>query len=71
MNPRSAGRRRKGLIVGLSVGAAVIVVALIVLASVLKGIFGDVGGFSQDELGLNAPTSEAERWRVRRHHQTH
>ncbi len=30
------------------------------LASVLKGIFGDVGGFSQDELGLNAPTSEAE-----------
>jgi len=58
--PEVAGRRRKGLIVGLSVGAAVIVVALIVLASVLKGIFGDVGGFSQDELGLNAPTSEAD-----------
>ena len=69
--PEVAGRRRKGLIVGLSVGAAVIVVALIVLASVLKGIFGDVGGFSQDELGLNAPTSEADEWRVRSHHQTH
>lgn len=53
----TAGRRRKGLIIGLSVGAAVIVIALIVLASVLKGIFGDVGGFSQDELGLNAPTT--------------
>ena len=55
-----AARRRKGLIVGLSVGAAVIVIALIVLASVLKGIFGDVGGFSQDELGLNTPSTSAE-----------
>ncbi len=69
--PEVGGRRRKGLIVGLSVGAAVIVVALIVLASVLKGIFGDVGGFSQDELGLNAPTSEADGGGVRSHHQTH
>lgn len=56
----AGGRRRKGLIIGLSVAAAVIVVALVVLASVLKGIFGDVGGFSQDELGLNAPTTSAE-----------
>jgi putative peptidoglycan lipid II flippase len=55
----AAARRRKGLIVGLSVGAAVIVVALLVLASVLKGIFGDVGGFSQDELGLSAPSTSA------------
>ncbi|WP_396836843.1 murein biosynthesis integral membrane protein MurJ [Mycobacterium sp. ITM-2016-00318] len=59
-DPDVAGRRRKGLIVGLSVGAAVIVIALIVLASVLKGIFGDVGGFSKDELGLNAPTTSGE-----------
>ena len=58
--PEAAARRRKGLIVGLSVGAAILVVALIVLASVLKGIFGDVGGFSQDELGLSAPTTSAE-----------
>jgi putative peptidoglycan lipid II flippase len=59
-DPEAAARRRKGLVVGLSVGAAVIVVALIVLASVLKGIFGDVGGFSPDELGLNAPGTSAE-----------
>ncbi len=59
-DPEASARRRKGLIVGLSVGAAVIVVALIVLASVLKGIFGDVGGFSQDDLGLNAPGSSEE-----------
>ena len=30
------------------------------LASVLKGIFGDVGGFSPDELGLSAPTTSAD-----------
>ncbi|MDX1882666.1 murein biosynthesis integral membrane protein MurJ [Mycolicibacterium sp. 120270] len=59
-DPEVAARRRKGLIIGLSVGAAVIVVALLVLASVLKGIFGDVGGFSQDELGLNAPTTSED-----------
>ena len=59
-DPEAAARRRKGLIVGLSVGAAILVVALIVLASVLKGIFGDVGGFSQDELGLSAPTTSAD-----------
>jgi putative peptidoglycan lipid II flippase len=59
-DPEAAARRRKGLIVGLSVGGAILVVALIVLASVLKGIFGDVGGFSQDELGLSAPTTSAD-----------
>ncbi|RDH75611.1 murein biosynthesis integral membrane protein MurJ [Mycolicibacterium moriokaense] len=59
-DPEVSARRRKGLIIGLSVGAAVLVVALLVLASVLKGIFGDVGGFSQDELGLSAPTTSAE-----------
>jgi putative peptidoglycan lipid II flippase len=60
VDPEAAGRRKKGLIIGLSVGAAVIVIALLVLASVLKGIFGDVGGFSQDELGLNAPSTAEE-----------
>jgi putative peptidoglycan lipid II flippase len=59
-DPEAAARRRKGLIVGFSVGGAILVVALIVLASVLKGIFGDVGGFSSDELGLSAPTTSAE-----------
>ncbi len=60
VDPEAAARRRKGLIVGLSVGGAIIVVALIVLATVLSSIFGDVGGFSKDELGLNAPNTSAE-----------
>jgi putative peptidoglycan lipid II flippase len=60
VDPEAAARRRKGLIVGFSVGGAILVIALIVLASVLKGIFGDVGGFSSDELGLSAPTTSAD-----------
>jgi putative peptidoglycan lipid II flippase len=60
-DPETLARRRKALIVGLSVGAAIIVVALLVLASVLSRIFGDVGGgLGGDELGLNAPTTSAE-----------
>ncbi|BBX33176.1 murein biosynthesis integral membrane protein MurJ [Mycolicibacterium mageritense] len=54
-------RRRKALWIGLSVAGAIIVVALVVLASVLSSIFGDVGGgLNKDELGLNAPTSATE-----------
>jgi putative peptidoglycan lipid II flippase len=57
----SAGRRRKGLLIGLSVGGGIIVVALIVLASVLSRIFGDVGGgLGGDQLGLNAPSSSSQ-----------
>jgi putative peptidoglycan lipid II flippase len=57
----SASRRRKGLMIGLGVGGAIIVVALIVLASVLSRIFGDVGGgLGGDQLGLNAPTTSAQ-----------
>jgi putative peptidoglycan lipid II flippase len=56
----SAARRRKGLMVGLGVGGAIIVVALIVLASVLSRIFGDVGGLGGDQLGLNSPSSSAQ-----------
>jgi putative peptidoglycan lipid II flippase len=57
----SAARRRKGLMIGLGVGGAIIVVALIVLASVLSRIFGDVGGgFGGDQLGLNSPSSSAQ-----------
>lgn len=58
--PETATRRRKGLIVGLSIAGAIVAVALIVLASVLSRIFGDVGGFSKDELGLNAPSTSAD-----------
>ena len=60
-DPESAARRRKGLMIGLGVGGAIIVVALIVLASVLSRIFGDVGGgLGGDQLGLNSPTTSAQ-----------
>jgi putative peptidoglycan lipid II flippase len=54
-------RRRKGLMIGLGVGGVIIVIALIVLASVLSRIFGDVGGgLGGDQLGLNAPTTSSQ-----------
>ncbi|MGV0810619.1 murein biosynthesis integral membrane protein MurJ [Mycolicibacterium boenickei] len=54
-------RRRKGLIIGVSVAGAIILVALLVMISVLNRIFGDVGGgLNRDELGLNAPTTSGE-----------
>ncbi|MGE2727043.1 murein biosynthesis integral membrane protein MurJ [Mycolicibacterium pulveris] len=57
-DPEVLARRRKGLMVGLAVGAVIIVVALVVLGSVLSRIFGDVGdGLGGDRLGLNAPTT--------------
>ena len=60
-DPESAARRRKGLMIGLGVGGAIILVALILLASVLSRIFGDVGnGLGGDQLGLNAPTTSAQ-----------
>ena len=60
-DPEAQARRRKGLLIGLGVGGAIIIVALIVLATVLSRIFGDVGdGLGGDELGLNAPTTSAE-----------
>lgn len=54
-------RRRKGLLIGLGVGGAILIVALIVLGTVLSRIFGDVGdGLGGDELGLNTPGSSEE-----------
>ena len=58
-DPDAQARRRKGLMIGLTVGGAIIVIALIVLATVLSRIFGDVGGGLGDQLGLNAPTTSA------------
>jgi putative peptidoglycan lipid II flippase len=54
------GRRRRSLLIGVGAGAVIILVALVVLASVVSKIFGNVGGgLNKDELGLNAPTSSA------------
>ena len=57
-DPDAQARRRRGLIIGVSVGAAILVVALVVLASVLSRMFGDVGGpLDKQQLGLNNPSS--------------
>ena len=51
-------KRKRGILIGLGVAAAILMVALITLASVLSNIFGDVGGgINGDQLGLNPPTS--------------
>ena len=50
--------RRRNLLIGIAAGAAVLVVALIVFASFLGRLFGDVGGgLKGDQLGLNTTTS--------------
>lgn len=54
-DPEAQARRKKGLIIGISVGAGIILLALIVLASILGQMFGDVGPIDGNELGLNAP----------------
>ena len=43
--------------IGVGAGAAVILVALVVLASVLSRMFSDVGGLDKDQLGLNGPSA--------------
>jgi putative peptidoglycan lipid II flippase len=51
-------QRRRALIIGGCIAGAIILVALVVLASVLSKMFGDVGGgLNGDQLGLNPPTS--------------
>ena len=49
--------RRRNLLIGIGAGAAVLLVAVIALASVLGRIFGDVGGgLKGEQLGLNTTT---------------
>ncbi|MCW2551107.1 MAG: virulence factor mvin family protein [Mycobacterium sp.] len=56
----AAARRRRNVMIGVGAGLAVIVAALLVLASVVSKIFGNVGGgLNKDELGLNGPSSSA------------
>ncbi|BBY27185.1 murein biosynthesis integral membrane protein MurJ [Mycolicibacterium sediminis] len=57
--PTAVDRRRKGLVIGISVGAVIVVLVLAGLAMGLRGLFDDVGGpLDRQELGLNAPGSE-------------
>ncbi|MGV0625166.1 murein biosynthesis integral membrane protein MurJ [Mycolicibacter minnesotensis] len=58
--PRDAetrAARRRRVLIGLGVSGAVILVALLVLASVLNRIFGDVNGLDKTELGLSSPSA--------------
>ena len=58
-DPATRAERRRRVLIGLGVGGAVILVALLVLASVLSRIFGDVNGLDKNELGLNSPSAPA------------
>lgn len=59
-DPDAETRKRKGVIIGLSVAGAIVVIAVVLLATVLSRIFGDVGnGLGGDELGLNSPSSSS------------
>ena len=59
-DPEAKARRKRGVLIGVAVAASILVVALVVLATVLRGVFSDVGGsLDKDELGLNAPSSGA------------
>jgi putative peptidoglycan lipid II flippase len=57
LDEETRARRRKQLLIGLGAAGAIIVVALLVLASLLSHIFGGVGGSLDKGLGLNAPSS--------------
>src|SRR6201999_1563982 len=57
--PHARARRRRALTIWVSAGAAVLLVALLVLASVITRMFGDVGGLDKDQLGLNGPSTSS------------
>ena len=53
-------RRRRNVLIGVGAGLAVILVALLVLASVVSKVFGNLGGgLNKDQLGLNSPSSSS------------
>ena len=57
--------------IGLGVAAAIVVVALIAMASWLSNIFGDVGGgIDGDQLGLNPPSTSQPSGGIRRRRET-
>ncbi len=54
------GHRRRNMLVGMVVGFTILVVALVVIASLVNKVFGNLnGGLNKDELGLNAPSSSS------------
>jgi len=60
-DPEAQARRKRALMIGIGAGAVVVVIALVILATVLSRIFGDVGGgIDADRLGLNPPSSSSD-----------
>ena len=60
-DPTALAQRRRNLLIGLGIGAGILAIALVVLASFLGKLFGDVGGgLKGDQLGLNTTTSSAK-----------
>lgn len=59
LDEETRARRRKGLLAGLAVGGAIIVVALLVLAWALKGMFGEVGNgtINAPAIGASVPSA--------------
>jgi putative peptidoglycan lipid II flippase len=52
-------RRRRVIAIWAGAGAAVLLVALLVMASVLSKMFSDVTGLDKDQLGLNGPSTSS------------
>ncbi|MFV0493754.1 murein biosynthesis integral membrane protein MurJ [Mycobacterium sp.] len=54
-------RRRRNIVIGAAIGGVALLVTLLVLASVVRGIFGDLGsGLQGDQLGLNESQSASD-----------
>ncbi|OBH19411.1 murein biosynthesis integral membrane protein MurJ [Mycolicibacter sinensis] len=61
LDAEKRAERRRRVLIGAGIGGAVILVALLVLASVLNRIFGDVNGLDKTELGLSSPSVSSSR----------
>jgi putative peptidoglycan lipid II flippase len=60
LDAEGRARRRRNLLIGLGAAGAIVIVALLVIATVLGKIFGNLGGgLDKDRLGLNGPSSTA------------
>ena len=60
-DPATVAQRRRNLLIGGGIAAGILAIALVLLASFLGRIFGDVGGgLKGDQLGLNTTTSSGK-----------
>ena len=58
VTPEAQAERKRRLMIGIGVGAAILAVALILLGTFLRNVFGDTGGaLKGDQLGLNTTTA--------------